>query len=192
MSNVRRFLASSVKRKPKIGLLILGACVALFVGSGFVLNWLETRERARGKLQANQLPDAAFRAILSDSSLVLMSLDPSRLHPPPPESGFHGYRVLGQTTVSDAALRSRLAEVLHAGLAAWRFSYSSCFNPRHGLRAVLSGQSHEFVICFECGGLHYYPPDGGDSGFHGFGDGAVPGPFADILSAAIVPISKAP
>ncbi len=181
-----------MKKELKIGLLILGACVVLLVGSGFVLNWLEARERMRSEFQANQLPDVAFRAILSDSSLVLMSLDPQRIQPPQPESGFHGYRVLDQTTVSDPALRSRLADVLHAGLASWRFSSSLCFNPRHGLRAFFNGQSYEFVICFECGGLNYYPSDGSGSGFRGFGDVTVPGPFADILSAASVPISKAP
>ena len=177
-----------MKRKLKIALLILGACAVLFVGSGYFLGWLETRK----ELQANRLPDVAFRAISSDSSLVLMSLDPMRIQPPQPESGFHGYRVLGQTTVSDATLRSRLADTLRTGLASWRFSYSSCFNPRHGIRAVFGGQPHEFVICFECAELHYYPPDGSERGYHGFGAGTAPGPFADILTAANVPIVQAP
>ena len=177
-----------MKRKLKIALLILGACAVLFVGSGFFLGWLDTRK----ELRANQIPDAAYQAITSDASLVLLSLDTDRIQPPQPVSGFHGYRVLGQTIVSDAALRHRLADTLRAGLRSWRFTYPSCFNPRHGVRAVVSGQPHEFVICFECGELHYYPPDGSDSGFHGFGDGTAPGPFADILTAANVPIAKAP
>jgi hypothetical protein len=177
-----------VKRKLKIALLILGACAVLFVGSGFFLGWLETRK----ELRANQLPDAAFRAITSDPSLVLMSLDPERIQPPHPESGFHGYRVLGETRVSDAALRRRLADTLRTGLDTWRFSYASCFNPRHGVRALLAGQVHEFVICFECAELHYYPPDGSESGYHGLGEGTAPDSFADILTAAKVPVAQAP
>ena len=172
-----------MKRKLTIGLLILGACAVLFVASGFALGWLANRKQ----LRANQLPETAYQAIMSDSALTLISLDPDPLQAPTNEQTFGGYRVLGQTTVSDAALRRRLADTLRRGLGTWRYTYPSCFNPRHGLRAVLGDRTYEFVICFECGELQFSEP-----GFHGFGEGTAPGPFAEILTAANVPIAKSP
>jgi hypothetical protein len=171
-----------MKRKLIFGLLIFGACAVLFlvwdaVGGGNIL-------------RANQLPNVAYRAIASDASLTLYSLDPNSVQPPDPRAGFHGFPILGQTIVADASLRSRLAETLRQGIATWRFTYASCFLPRHGLRATLAGQTYDVVICFACSEVRYYPPDGSESGYHGLGEGIKPGPFADILATAKVSTAK--
>ena len=171
-----------MKRKLIIGFLI---CVVLFLLSGFIPPWLERRK----ELQANQLPEIAYQAILSDSTLTLFSLDPMPPQEPSSDSLFHGYRILGQTTVSADLSRRQIADTLKHNLTSWRFTMSSCFNPRHGVRAILSGQTYDFLICFECHELYYYPPSGEEQE-HGFGDDTTIGPFADILSAARIPIAK--
>lgn len=173
----------SMKRKHIIALATLGACLALFLAFGFLSSWLARRK----ELRANQLPDIAFQAISSGSRLTLYSLDPEAIQPSDPSAGFHGFRVLGKTIVSDPSLRNRLSISLRQGLDSWRHTYGSCFMPRHGLRALLSERNYDLVICFACREVRYYSPDGTESGYLGLGDATDSKPFAEIIDAANLP-----
>ena len=68
----------------------------------------------------------------------------------PPEHGFHGFPVLGQTkvTVSDE-LKSVISTIDEAARH-WTGSVAACFRPRHAIRVVSDGIVHDLVICFEC------------------------------------------
>lgn len=67
--------------------------------------------------------------------------------------GFHGVKVLGRTTVKDAATRRRLVTAFEQGVAARRKGSGLCLPPRHGLRATHEGKTADFIICFECFGV---------------------------------------
>lgn len=171
-----------VKRKVTTALLSL---VGLLAATFFVVPWYQQREVARQRELENRLPEAAYEALLNDSSLVLFSLDPDRQNAIHGTKQFHDYLILGETVVGSDSSRQALAATLKRALAAWDGGYTACFNPRHGLRATHRGNTFEFVICFECGRLYVYP-SAGDSFSHEFVGEA--GPFSDLLVAANVPL----
>jgi hypothetical protein len=75
------------------------------------------------------------------------------LHPGRPLSGaelFHDYSVVGQFKLRRGKERNRLLSALYDGVAASDGKMRACFNPRHGIRATLGGQTVDVVICFEC------------------------------------------
>ncbi|MSR54937.1 MAG: hypothetical protein EXS09_16870 [Gemmataceae bacterium] len=126
------------------------------------------------------------KAILAKSNVIeLYSLEPIR-----DEKGkdnFHGWKVLGKTTVKEEAARKSLLAVtgtIGPGYGA------KCFEPRHGIR-VTSGDTHiDLIICFECSWVYIY--------FKGKGDdrlrliiGRDQQPALDrILTEAKVPLPK--
>jgi hypothetical protein len=96
----------------------------------------------------NGIP-AEHRAILEQAEEIeVLSLMPDHLSDPPPD-GYHGFKVLGKTTVNDAAARKRLVTSFEKGVDIDGTPFR-CFNPRHGIRATHDGQTADFVICFEC------------------------------------------
>src|SRR5262249_21920882 len=80
-------------------------------------------------------------------SYELLSLDPGTEGV---KDGFHGWKVLGKTTVKDKKARALVLGALKKGVAE-RGRPLKCFEPRHGLRATHGGTTVELVICFEGG-----------------------------------------
>lgn len=65
---------------------------------------------------------------------------------------FYGFGILGEATISDKETMQKLRASFYDGLANDGESQAaSCFNPRHGLRAVKNGKALDLVVCFECG-----------------------------------------
>lgn len=140
---------------------------------------------------ANRLPEDALRALVSDPELVLFSIEP---HPgddvPPTAATFRDRIVLGQVTVATLEQRQMIAEILQEGLDRWTGSHViSCFNPRHAIQVSDGELKHDFLICFECGRLNYYPPG---SGIRHLNIRSEAGLFNAILTAARVPLSTEP
>jgi len=79
----------------------------------------------------------------------LLSLNPERTQDEPPKS-FHGWKVLGKTTVTDAAARGKVVAAFKDGVEASTPLAAGCFRPRHGIRLTHDGRSFDFLICFEC------------------------------------------
>lgn len=140
---------------------------------------------------------AALTAMRHAGSYELLSLDPTRTttttttRPQRPQPGrFHGWRVLGWTTVSDPSARVRLADALRAGLReADDAMRATCFNPRHGLRVVHGDRTYDLVICFECGHAQAI------EGSRGEVPPVSPSPqpvFDEVLRAAGVPLPAKP
>ena len=99
------------------------------------------------------LPNGAQQVFDGADKFVLYALEPSELmknmgH----KTYFHGFGILGETTISDAATMQQLSAAYYDGLCFdnEKGLGAACFNPRHGLRAVKNGQTLDLVICFHC------------------------------------------
>jgi hypothetical protein len=86
--------------------------------------------------------------------LILYSLAgyehlPSLGGPAPEGELFHKVPVLGKLDVKDPLARREIVAALQDG-AARGDKLAFCFFPRHGIRVTQSGQTLDFVVCFEC------------------------------------------
>jgi len=143
----------------------------------------------------NKLPDEAIEALKSAAKFILFSLEPftpreeiSRLKP---EQKHHGFKILGSTELVNAETKnSAISTLTDAVKNSDGGGSAMCFSPRHSLRAVTSnGTIYDFVICFECSRLRIY------SGEKRTALADVKGtqkPLDDILTAAKIPLAKAP
>ena len=90
-----------------------------------------------------RLPRVASKALDGAEQYTLLSIDPRR-----PEQlvgdEFHGFRVLGQTSVTAPAVRTRLNRALNRGVDPLSTRYR-CFNPRHGIRVKLMPHDSYFM-----------------------------------------------
>jgi hypothetical protein len=103
-----------------------------------------------------------------------------------PENSFHGWMELGRTTVADASARERLVAAFRGGVNTERED-DDCFEPRHAIRVRFEGQTIDFVICFDCGGVVAYVDSKRKIGFT---VGETPQPeFDKTLSAAGVQLA---
>lgn len=98
------------------------------------------------------------RGVLEQSDeFTLLSLEPSPFKPSPPGAvKFHKHIILGQVKITDPKLKARLTEALFRGIADDKMGGASCFNPRHGIRAVKGSRVVEASICFECGHVYFF------------------------------------
>ena len=106
-------------------------------------------------------PNGAHQVLEQSPQLTLFSVDPSpedydsqfnsKTHPM-----FHGHMILGKTVVSDPDAKAALLASLYDGLVpapnpnGLKQIGTGCFNPRHGIRAELGGQTVDLLVCFEC------------------------------------------
>ena len=155
-----------------------------------IITVLSDRAAAKNR-QENRLSDDAMHALISDPKLTLFSIDPDHGTATSPDvPTFQRWPVLGQTTITAGEQRQRLADTLQHGLSRWSGrEMVACFNPRHAVRATDGERSFDFLICFECGWLYYYPPN---EKKHSFCIRTKAGPFDDILLAAKIPMPKQP
>lgn len=85
--------------------------------------------------------------------LTLYSIDGRDFEPgqePKTEEEFHGYPVLGKLEITDADKRREIIDALKQGLDQKDVKPAACFWPRHAIRTIESGQTTDYVICFEC------------------------------------------
>jgi hypothetical protein len=88
----------------------------------------------------------------------LLSLDPNDApnRTRKSDESFHGWDVLGTTTVTNVDVRRRLAAALRKGVDDSDLTAYNCFVPRHGIRFVHNGKRIEFVVCFKCLQVNVY------------------------------------
>ena len=103
-----------------------------------------------------KLPEAAEQALRSADAVEVLSLDPDQDAKGP--DGFHGYKVLGKTTVKGDDAAKAVAAVLK-GAADSGGDMADCFEPRHGLRVAHDGKTYDLVICFHCLSIQVYAGD---------------------------------
>jgi hypothetical protein len=95
----------------------------------------------------NQLAPSVLGALRGPGRLELLSLDPSEKRQESTDR-FHGWKILGQTTVRD---KGGVVKAIEKGVADWDGLVARCFRPRHGIRVQSGSSIVELVICFECG-----------------------------------------
>jgi hypothetical protein len=132
------------------------------------------------------LPRDAQQALGEAPVLELYSLDP-RPSKEKPADAFHGFMVLGKTTVKADDARKALAAAVIKGVADSDGSVADCFEPRHGVRAAYDGKTYDFVICFHCAQIEVFA---GDKQLATTPTAATPEPALDkLLKDAGVPLA---
>src|SRR5687768_18379585 len=102
-----------------------------------------------GRSAGAEIPKDARAALEKAAEWELYSLDPEH-QKDPPRDGFHGWKVLGKTTVKDAETRKSLLTALDKGAQDNDGTVARCFDPRHGIRVKDGDKTIDLVICFEC------------------------------------------
>jgi hypothetical protein len=119
---------------------------------------------AAGAGRGDSVPADAKEMLTKADSFVLYSLDPDPRRNPA-ENGFHGWKVLGKTSVKDAGGRRDLLASLEKAAADSDGSMPDCFNPRHGIRVTRGDKTLDLVICFQCLQVEVYAGDQRGKGF---------------------------
>ena len=115
--------------------------------------------------EKNAIP-AELRAVLEKADAIeLYSLSPKRGEKVEGQDAFHGWRVLGRTTVKDNGDRTKLVKAFKKGVDDNAGEVAACFNPRHGIRVTHDKKTVDFVICFECLQVAAYVGDKREKGF---------------------------
>jgi hypothetical protein len=135
----------------------------------------------------NFIPPELHAALRTAEQFELLSLDPDRQEVEPSEA-FHGWKVLGTTTVTEAAVREELIAALENGVRN-AFVPAECFIPRHGIRLTSGGVTTDFVICFQCAQVQAFVADKPAQGF--LTTGSPQAVFDNVLKAAKVPLPAA-
>src|SRR5262249_20104969 len=104
---------------------------------------------ASASARADKFPEDLQAILEKAEQFELLSLSPERLKEKPADA-FHGWKVLGKTTVKDAEARKKLIVAFKKGVEANTGIAAACFNPRHGIRVTHDGKTTDFVVCFEC------------------------------------------
>ena len=135
----------------------------------------------------NKIPDNVRTILEKAEKFEVLSLSPERLKEKPKDD-FHGWRVIGRTTVA-AADREKLVAAFKKGVADNDGTVAACFNPRHGIRVTHDGKTADFVICFECLQVHAYLGDKDEKGF--LVTQSPQAAFDTVLKTAKVPLAGA-
>lgn len=101
--------------------------------------------QAQDKKAENELPDAVAKALEKADALEVYSLGGETTE----TDGWHGAKVLGQTTVKGEKDLKALAAALKKGVTDGDRG-ARCFIPRYGVRATFDGTTYDLLICFEC------------------------------------------
>lgn len=137
-----------------------------------------------------KLPAEAEAALRLAPKWELFSLDPEVEPDEAKPETFHGWKVLGSVEIKDKSTRQKLLDSLRASVAANPGVVAACFSPRHGIRVKQNGEQHDFVICFQCYHIRWYPHDEPESGFNPT-DSPVDA-FNSVLQQANVPLPAQP
>jgi hypothetical protein len=136
---------------------------------------------------SHPLPGAAQTALEQAEKIEVLSLNPAEDEKYRAD-GFHGWPILGRTTVQDGPTRKALVAAVFEGVAHSDGTMYHCFEPRHGLRLTHDGKTYDFVICFECVQMEVYAGDGNRTGVAT--TGAAHATLDQILKDAGVPLAQ--
>ena len=99
----------------------------------------------------------AWAVLEKAESIELFSLDPA--FEDQNKDGYHGWKILGKTTIKDMASRKKLVATLGKGIDDSDGRGSKCLDPRHGIRVEQGNKTFDFVVCFQCSYVHIYLGD---------------------------------
>ena len=136
--------------------------------------------------QRKGVPSNVLTSLDQAQKYELLSLDP--LVRGTTDDHFHGWKVLGRTTVDDPSVRKKLNDALKEGARVGAQGPMACFNPRHGIRTTRDGKTLDLVICFECVQVYVY--EGKDKTGNFLISASPEATFDDVLRAGGVPLAK--
>jgi hypothetical protein len=139
--------------------------------------------------EKNQIPEDLRAVLEKGEQFELLSLSPELLKEKPKDA-FHGWKVLGKTTLKDAEARQKLVAALQKGAKENVGNVKECFNPRHGIRVTHEGKTTDLVICFECFQVQVYRGEKQGNGFPT--TGSPQAAFDGALKEAKVPLPEKP
>jgi hypothetical protein len=139
--------------------------------------------------QENKIPDQAREILEKATQFELLSIGYGPYTKNPPED-FHGWHVIGKTTIKDPNARLRLVAALEKGVEENKGDSMKCFDPRHGVRVTHDGMTADFVICFKCFQVIAYVAGGKEQRFL-ITDSPAP-VFNQALRHAKVPLAREP
>ena len=116
----------------------------------------KSERRAVNLFPADPLPKDVSIAMSTADSVTLYSLDPDGGAQQHATGTFRGWRVLGQTRITDAATRKRICRTVIDSVAHADGAGARCFIPHHGLRFTSDKKTYDLVICFMCNHLNIY------------------------------------
>ena len=102
------------------------------------------------------IPEEAGFAIEKAKEFELFSLDPFPEKRVDQNNNFRRWSILGSTVIKDQETRNRMIKQFKAAVAEHRGGPKRGFIPRHGIRVVHDGSTHEFVVSFECSQVRWY------------------------------------
>ena len=137
---------------------------------------------------SNPIPEEAGFAIEKAKEFELYSLDPFPEKRVDQKNNFRRWSILGSTVIKDPETRDRMIKQFKAAVAEHRGGPKQGFIPRHGIRVVHDGSTHEFVVSFECSQVRWYI-DGNPSNAFLISDSAQE-PFDAALREANVRLSE--
>jgi hypothetical protein len=115
-----------------------------------VASLLTAMGQADDKEKKNRIPDDRWTILEKAEQIVLLSVDPEKPETVPPND-FHGWKVLGKTSITDPEVRRDLMDAFKKGVDDYKPGpIPACFNPRHGIQASYNGKTVDFIICFQC------------------------------------------
>jgi|GEM_PF-1129113 len=135
----------------------------------------------------DKVPEHLLTLLEKADQFELLSLNPERSKEKAADD-FHGYKVLGKTTVKDAEVRKKLVAALKKGVEDNDGAAAGCFNPRHGIRVTRDGKTADFVICFECVFMKVYLGDKLEKGLRT--TSSPKDTFDDVLKEAKIPLPE--
>jgi hypothetical protein len=135
----------------------------------------------------NDVPPATLAALQSAETCELYSIDPNDTRVSDAAPQFQGYEILGHTTITDPATRTKLIDALRAAARKNSGMAAACFNPRHAIRVTRAGVSTDFVICFECMQVAIYTGPARTASF--LVTGSSQPTFDAVLKSANVPLA---
>jgi hypothetical protein len=137
----------------------------------------------------NKIPDQAREILEKATQFELLSIGSGPYTKNPPED-FHGWNVIGKTTVNDADARKQLVAAMEKGVEENKGDSMKCFDPRHGARVTHNGMTADFVICFQCFQAIVYVAGGKEQRFL-ITDSPAP-VFNRTLRDAKIPLAREP
>jgi hypothetical protein len=99
---------------------------------------------------AGELPAPLHAALEKGGEFHLFSIRPARVETSPGAMHFHGWEIIGRTSIRDEDKRKKLVAAFKTGVEENQGIGAACFRPRHGIRITEQGKTTDFIICFEC------------------------------------------
>lgn len=99
---------------------------------------------------AGELPAPLQATLEKGGEFHLFSIRPARVEKTEGALHFHGWEVIGRTSIRDEVQRKKLVAAFKSGVEESQGIGAACFRPRHGIRIAEPGKTTDFIICFEC------------------------------------------